>query len=219
MPLDSFGGDPLNAAAALAAAGARWLHVVDMDLAYEGRARNLGVVSGVARMPVRVQVAGGVESRADAEALLEAGATRVVLGSAALADRALVESAIVDLGEALAIGMETEGGRVRPRGRRTGEVDLGLGETLEWVAGAGAARVVLTDVARVGAGGGPDLEAVGSVARAAGCPVIVSGGIATEAHLWGLADIEGVEGGIVGRALYEGGLDLRDLLTRDWEGP
>ncbi len=211
VPIDGFGGDPLAAAEAFVEAGARWIHVVDMDLAFAGEARNLDVVRRIAALPVLVQASGGIVTEAEAETALEAGAARVVLGSGAFADREGSEALVARFRDVLAIGVEAEGSRVRPRGRAA--VDLPLAETVAWLAGVGAARFVHTQVARVGGLEGPDLDGVAALASATGRPVIASGGIRSVDDLRALARLgPGVEGAIVGRALSEG-LDLREALT------
>jgi phosphoribosyl isomerase A len=208
-PVEAHGGDPIVAAKAFMAAGARWIHVVDMDLAFVGVARNLDVLGSIAALGVSVQAAGAIASDGEIVAALEAGAVRVVLGSAALTDMATAVSSIERFDDRLAVGIEVVGERIRARGRRT--TDLPLGETLGWAVAAGATRFVLTAVPRVSTLSGPDLEALPVVI---GCklPVIAAGGIATFDDLQALRDA-GAEGAIVGRAALEGGLDLADAIT------
>lgn len=203
-PVEAFGGDPLSAAQAAVAAGAAWLHVVDMDRAFQGEARNLETVAAIASLPVSVQAAGGVSGPDDVRALLEVGATRVVLGSAALADEAAATALLSGEGPALVIGIEVDGGRIRSRGRPS--VDLPLMETLGWVVSAGAALILVTSVDRVGGRAGPDIELVKRVSRA-GRPVLAAGGIATVEDLRDLR-ATGAAGAVVGSAWIEGSLDL-----------
>jgi phosphoribosylformimino-5-aminoimidazole carboxamide ribonucleotide (ProFAR) isomerase len=203
-PAKAFGGDPIAAAEAAVTAGARWLHVVDMDLAFRGEARNLGVMAEIASLPVAVQAAGGVRDAEEVRALLEAGATRVVLGSAALADEQGATALLSAEGPRLAIGIEVDQGRIRSRGRDP--VDLPLLETLGWVVSAGAHMLLLTSVDRVGQRGGPDLELVKRVGRA-GRPVLAAGGIASIADLLDLR-AAGAAGAVVGSAALDGSLDL-----------
>jgi len=206
-PVEEFGADPVAAARSFVDAGARWLQVVDMDLAFHEEARNLGIVGRVAALGARVQASGGVAREPDARAMLDAGAERVVLGSAALLDLDLIARLAEELGERLAAGIELEGGRVRPRGRP--DVDLTLEEALGVVATAGTARLVVTAVERVSGLGGPDLDALRGIAGAAGIPVIAAGGVSGIEDLRALEEIPAVEGAVVGRAALEGGLDLR----------
>ncbi len=208
VPVEAFGGDPVAAAAAFVEAGAGWVHVVDVDLAFTGAASNLEAVRRIATLGVRVQAGGGLASPGAVEAVIAAGAARAVLGSAALADRGAVEALIERYGAALAIGIEAEGDRLRPRGRDV--LELRVYEVLPWLADAGASRFVFTQVARVGGMAGPDIAGVAGVARATGRPVIAAGGIASLDDLRALSSVvPSPEAAIVGRALYEGRLDLR----------
>jgi phosphoribosylformimino-5-aminoimidazole carboxamide ribonucleotide (ProFAR) isomerase len=204
QPVEASGGDPIAAAEAAVAAGARWIHVVDLDLAYRGEARNLDTVRAIASLPVSVQAGGGVRRADEVRALLRAGAARVVLGSGALADEAGAAGLISAQGSALVVGIEVQAGRIRARGRTT--VDLPLMETLGWVVAAGAAMLLVTSVARVGTRAGSDLELVRRVSRA-GRPVLAAGGIASIEDLRHLREA-GAAGAVVGSAVHERALDL-----------
>jgi phosphoribosylformimino-5-aminoimidazole carboxamide ribonucleotide (ProFAR) isomerase len=207
--VDAFGGDPRAAAAAFADAGVRWVHVVDMDLAFGDGARNLDIVADIAGSGLHVQASGAAATGEEVRALLDAGASRAVLGSAALADRALVGELVEELGERLAIGVECDGERIRSRGGRA--VDLPLAETLARFAGTAAARFVVTAVARVGELTGPDLDAIRSV-LVLGRPVVAAGGIATAADVAAVRET-GAEAAILGRAALEGRVDLAELVA------
>ena len=202
--VEAFGGDPLAAAEAAVAAGARWLHVVDMDLAFRGVSKNLEVVAAIAALPVAVQAAGGVRDAEEVRALFEAGATRVVVGSAGLADERGAKALLSAEGPRLVVGIEVDGGRIRSRG--LGSVDLPLMETLGWVVSAGAALLLVTAIDRVGERAGPDLELVRRASRA-GRPVLAAGGIASIADLRDLR-AAGAAGAVVGSAALDGSLDL-----------
>jgi phosphoribosylformimino-5-aminoimidazole carboxamide ribonucleotide (ProFAR) isomerase len=206
--LDAFGGDPVSAAEACIRAGARWLHVVDMDLAFAGAATNLRPLMAIRRAArfagVKVQAAGGVRAAEDVDLLLDAGVDRVVLGSAALVDRDLVGRLVDELGDRLALGVESDGNVIRSRGREP--VELPLEGTLEWLGEIGPARLVVTGVARVGAAAGPDLDVL-AAAVAVGSPVLAAGGIASPEHLAAVR-AAGCEGALVGRAALEQTLDL-----------
>lgn len=208
-PVEAFGHDPLVAASTYLAAGATWVHVVDMDRAFTGVARNLDVVASVADLGLRVQAAGGVTSVMDVDGALSAGAERVVLGSGALLDLEATTGLIEGLGDRLVIGIEVDGGRIRARGRR--ETDLPLEETLGALTTAGTVRFLVTSIPRVGSLGGPDLDPVRQ-AIGTGRPVVAAGGIATTEHLAELRDL-GAEGAVVGRAALEGGLDLASAIA------
>ncbi len=209
-PAEPFGGDPVAAAEAAVAAGARWIHVVDMDLAFRGEAANLEIVSAIASLPVSVQAAGGVRDADRAQAFFGAGATRVVLGSAALGDESRATALLSAEGARLVIGIEADEGRIRSRGRDP--VDLPLAETLGWLVAAGATSLLVTSVARVGGRGGPDVELVKRVVRA-GRPVLAAGGIASIEDLRALR-AAGAAGGVVGSAALDGSLDLSAAITQ-----
>ena len=210
VPVEAFGGDPLTAAEAFVASGARRLHVVDVDLATSGRPSNVEILRRVAALGVPVQASGGVRSKAQVDALLEAGADRVVLGSAALSFRDAVEALVRDRGERLCIGIEADGPTIRPRGRGG---ELPLWETLQWLGGVSVARFVFTEVGRVSSLGGPDLDGIWALATHTERPVLASGGVRSVDDVGAIAALgAGVEGVIVGRALHEG-LDLAAALA------
>jgi phosphoribosylformimino-5-aminoimidazole carboxamide ribonucleotide (ProFAR) isomerase len=202
--VQAFGGDPLAAARTFAEAGARWLHVVDVDLAVDGRLRNVDVLSGIAALGPRVQASGAVRDEAGFRALLDAGAARVVLGSAALSEPEWVAHLLARHRERLVVGIEVDGGRIRSRGHDP--VDLDLMETLGWLAAAGASLLLVTAVDRVSGLGGPDVALVRRVARA-GRPVLAAGGVSRIEDLRALR-AAGAAGAVVGRAALEGRIDL-----------
>ena len=203
--VQAFGADPVAAAEAFIQAGARRLHVVDVDLAFTGVAANLAVVRRLSSLGVPVQASGGMATADELRRALDAGADRAVLSSAAFGDRDAVSGIVAEFEKRGVVGIETEGGRIRPRGRRA-DLDLELGDTLAWLAGLGAARFLYTNTQRVGDPGGPAIEELRQVVRAVGTRVIASGGVTSEEQLRALAEL-GIEGAIVGRALYEGDMD------------
>lgn len=206
---EAFGGDPMAAANAFIEAGAGRLHVVDVDLATSGSAANLDVLRSIAALGVSVQASGGVTSGAVVEELLSAGADRVVLGSAALADRGAAEGLIAAHGERLCVGIEADGPAIRPRG---GGRELALWDTLVWLAGLDVRRYLFTEVTRVGELAGPDLDGIWALATHAERPVLAAGGIRSVDDLRAVAGLGGtVEGAVVGRAFSEG-LDLHEAL-------
>jgi phosphoribosylformimino-5-aminoimidazole carboxamide ribonucleotide (ProFAR) isomerase len=211
VPVNAFGSDPMGAAAAFVEAGARWIHVVDTDLAFTGRPAGLDTIRRIAGMPVRVQASGGLGTENEIAAVLEAGAARAVLGSAALGDLDNAARLLARHGERLAVGLEVDGDVIRPRGR--GDGAWPLAEVLPRLAASEATRFVVTAVTRVGERSGPDLRPIRVVAKATGRPVIAAGGIATLDDLRAVAlAAASVEGAIVGSALYEGGLDLAEAI-------
>jgi phosphoribosylformimino-5-aminoimidazole carboxamide ribotide isomerase len=204
-----FNDDPPTQARAFAAAGFAWLHVVDLDGAFAGRSVNGEAVRAIRdAVDLKIQLGGGIRDRAAIDAWLDLGIDRVVLGTAALRDPALVRRAAAAYPGRIVVGIDSRDGRVAVEGwAETSTVGaVGLARCF---ADAGVAALVYTDIARDGALSGINAAAVAGFAREAGLPVIASGGIA------GLADIEalasraadGIAGAICGRALYDGRLD------------
>jgi phosphoribosylformimino-5-aminoimidazole carboxamide ribonucleotide (ProFAR) isomerase len=204
--LEAYAGDAVAAAVAMRAAGAGWLHIVDLDLAFTGRASGLEIVRTIAALEgVRVQASGGVRSVDHVDALRSAGASRIVVSSGALADERLVTGllAAASPGE-LVIGIEVAQGRIRSRG--ADPVDLDLSATLRWLRESGADSFLVTAVARVGSGAGPDLEPIRRVV-ATGARTLAAGGIASLDDLHAVREA-GAAGAVIGRAAVEGTIDL-----------
>ena len=209
-PVEAFGGDPMAAANAFVEAGARHLHVVDVDLASSGRVDNADAIAALSSVGVPVQASGGVRNAEQADALLAAGAARVVLGSAGLADREGARALMERLGDALVVGIEGDGPAIRPRG--TGD-QLPMWDTVVWLATVPVRRFLFTEVGRVGGMDGPDLDGMWAFAGHAAAPVLVAGGIRGVEDLRSIEALGGpIEGAIVGRALYEG-TDLREVIS------
>jgi phosphoribosylformimino-5-aminoimidazole carboxamide ribonucleotide (ProFAR) isomerase len=207
VPIAAFGGDPTEAARAFAAAGATRIHVVDMDLAATGSPANLDVIRVAAGLGLLVQASGGVVTGAHVDAMISAGAERVVLGSAALAGREAIADILAGHADRLVVGIEADGPTIVPRGAAGRE--LPLWDTLVWLAELPVERFLYTEVGRAGALEGPDLDGIWALATHTGRPVIASGGIRGVEDLRAIAALgPSVEGAVVGRALYEGGLDL-----------
>ena len=208
--------DPVAQAEQFTSAGARWIHVVDLDRAF-GTGDNLAVIQAIAsRMGtrVRIQVGGGLRSLAALEAVLGLGVARAVLGTAAVTDPVLVPAALrLAGGDRLAIGLDAKGGKVAIRGW-VETTDLLVEDVCRRVLAEGARTVVYTDVARDGMMTGPDIE--GAVRLTAlGAQVIASGGVSTLDDLRAIRSA-GLAGAIVGRAIYEGkfGVDQALEATR-----
>lgn len=210
-PAGAFGGEPVAAADAYAEMGARWVHLVDLDLAFAGAPGTLGILSEIrARHPdIRIQASGGIRSETEADRYRAAGAARIVLGSAALADTRAVAAMLGRGTGDLVVGIEVEGGSIRARGAEA--VELPLAETLGWLTAAGAPAYLVTAVDRVSALTGPDVVVVRRVARA-GRPVIAAGGIASIEDLRAVREA-GAVGAVVGRAALEGTLDLAGAIA------
>jgi phosphoribosylformimino-5-aminoimidazole carboxamide ribonucleotide (ProFAR) isomerase len=211
VPVDAFGGDAVLAARAFVDDGARWLHVVDMDLAFGGAVRNAAVVTAIAEAcpGAQIQASGQIRSFEEASAYLAAGAARVVVGSAALVDEDAATRLVGRLGPAAIVGIEVDGGRIRSRG--ADPVDLDLMATVGWLAALAVPGFLVTAVARVGGLAGPDTATVRRVARS-GRPTLAAGGIRSVQDLAAVREA-GALGAVVGRATLEGALDLSDALA------
>lgn len=198
----TYGDDPVAVAESFAAAGATWIHVVDLDAARSGSPVNRSVVAAIARAVsgrARVQTGGGVRSIDDAEVLAGAGVARVVMGSAAVREPSLVDAvaALVPV----AVGLDHRDGELSVHGwtHRSGVL---LDEALSWF--PSAAAFVITDIGRDGMMLGPDLAGLTRAAAATTIPVIASGGVSSLADVEMLAGVVGIAGIITGKALYEG---------------
>ncbi|MDP9302513.1 MAG: HisA/HisF-related TIM barrel protein [Actinomycetota bacterium] len=212
-PAEAFDGDPVAAARAAVAAGARALHLVDLDLAYGGiQGLDVAAVRAVAPEAI-LQVSGGIGDAVTGRAYLDAGADRFVLGSSTLADDTGTLRALRDAGPDVVVGIEVEDGRIRARGAgRADETEgLDLMSTLGWLHAARAPAFLVTSIDRVGGLGGPDVDLVRRVARA-GRPTYAAGGVRSLEDL-GALRAAGAAGAVVGRATLEGRIDLGEALA------
>jgi phosphoribosylformimino-5-aminoimidazole carboxamide ribotide isomerase len=209
-----FNDDPAAQARAFADLGFRWLHVVDLDGAFAGKSVNAGAVRAIRRaVDVKIQLGGGIRDRAAIEYWLGLGIERVVLGTAALREPALVRSAAADHPGRIIVGIDARGGRVAVEGwAETSDTEATA--LARQFADAGVAAIVYTDIARDGALTGIDAAATAAFAREAGLPVIASGGIASLADIEALTAYakDGIAGAICGRALYDGRVDAKAAL-------
>lgn len=206
----TYGDDPVAVALSFADAGARWIHVVDLDAARSGSPLNRPVVAEIARAvsgQARVQTGGGVRTVADAQALADAGVARVVMGSAAVAQPQLVAQASGVV--AVAVGLDHRNGEIAVNGWTEGS-GVQLADALQWF--PTAAVFVITDIARDGMLTGPDIEGLAAAGRATTIPIIASGGVATLADVAALKAVPGITGVISGKALYEGCFTVEQAL-------
>jgi 1-(5-phosphoribosyl)-5-[(5-phosphoribosylamino)methylideneamino] imidazole-4-carboxamide isomerase/N-(5'phosphoribosyl)anthranilate isomerase len=205
-------GDPVQAALAWQQAGAEWIHLVDLDAAF-GRGSNRDLLAEVVgKVDVAVEMSGGMRDDASLRAALETGCRRVNIGTAALEDPDWCARAIAEHGDRIAVGLDVRGTTLAARGwtREGGE----LFEVLERLDRDGCARYVVTDVTKDGTMRGPNLGLLRRVCAATDKPVVASGGISDLDDiraLTGLVDL-GVEGAIVGKALYAGSFTLEEAL-------
>lgn len=203
-----FNPDPAAQAREWERAGFRWLHVVDLNGAFEGRGANAEAVEAILKATaLPVQLGGGIRSRAAIDAWLERGVARVILGTTALRDPDLVKRAAHDLPGRIVVGIDAKNGRVAVEGWAQ-ESDMPAVDLARRFEDAGVAAIIFTDVSRDGTGQGLNLPATLSLAEGVSIPVIASGGLA------GLDDLRRakaagpkIAGVICGRALYDGRLD------------
>lgn len=207
-------GDPVDAAFDWASQGAEWIHLVDLDAAF-GRGENRSLLGRVIKeIPgVKIELSGGIRDDASLQSALDSGATRVNLGTAALEDPTWAASAIERFGDQIAVGLDVRGETLAARGwtKEGGN----LWEVLARLEDAGCARYVVTDVTRDGMLNGPNLELLVSITERTGKPVVASGGIASLDDLVALRTLvpQGVEGAIVGKALYAGKFTLEEAIA------
>jgi phosphoribosylformimino-5-aminoimidazole carboxamide ribotide isomerase len=205
-----YDADPVERAREWERRGARGLHVVDLDGAREGRPVQLELVGKIASsVGAAVQVGGGVRTRRDLQAMREAGASRVVIGTAAVGDRGLREWAVEELGADLVVALDARDGIVATHGWGSTS-GVGVLDLAEELADDGVGTVLYTDVSRDGMGVGAALEETAAVARI--IPTIASGGVRDARDVVALSKIGGVVGVVVGTALYEGRVTLEELI-------
>ena len=211
-----YGGDPLGVAAGFVRAGARWIHVVDLDAAF-GDGSNRALIREIASaVDARVQTGGGLRTEDDLADVLDAGAARAVIGTAALENPDLVRRAVARWGaDRVAVGLDARGRVPATRGW-TEASGADLFDIARTLADAGVRTFIHTDIERDGMMMGPALELSAALAAHAGADVIVSGGMRGADDVRAVADAaragSGIAGAIMGRALYEGAVELEDAL-------
>jgi phosphoribosylformimino-5-aminoimidazole carboxamide ribotide isomerase len=209
-----FNDDPAAQARQFAEMGFAWLHVVDLDGAFAGRSVNGEAVRAICQaVDLRIQLGGGIRDRAAIDRWLDLGIDRIVLGTAALRDPALVRRAATDYPERIVVGIDARDGRVAVEGWAEAS-EITAVELARRFADAGVAAIVYTDIARDGALTGADAAGTAGFARQVGVPVIASGGIAMLADIAALAAHaeDGIAGAICGRALYDGRIEPKAAL-------
>ncbi len=206
-------GDPIEAALGWQRAGASWIHLVDLDAAF-GRGSNADLLADVVRrVDVAVEMSGGIRDDDSLSRALGTGCARVNIGTAALENPEWVRSVIGRYGDRVAVGLDVRGTRLAARGWTTEGGDLH--ETLDRLNAEGCARYVVTDVLKDGTLRGPNLPLLRDVCERTSAPVVASGGVSSLADLRALASLVplGVEGAIIGTALYEGAFTLEQALA------
>jgi phosphoribosyl isomerase A len=206
-------GDPLDAALAWQRAGAQWIHLVDLDAAF-GRGSNAALLAAlVAKLDVAVELSGGIRDDASLDAALSTGCARVNIGTAALENPAWVRDVIARYGERIAVGLDVRGTRLAARGWTSDGGELM--DVLARLEADGCSRYVVTDVTKDGMLRGPNLDLLRLVCARTERPVIASGGVSSLADIRAIAALcsLGVEGAIVGKALYAGAFTLPQALA------
>jgi phosphoribosylformimino-5-aminoimidazole carboxamide ribotide isomerase len=207
--------DPASVASGFKAAGAEWVHVVDLDGAFAGVPRNLGTVGTIAELGLKVQFGGGLRSRASVERALAMGAARVVIGTRATEGEAFIADLVAAFGDSIAVGIDALDGNVAIKGwvNRTATSALELARRMDAL---GVATLIHTDVASDGMLAGPNFAAQEAMLDAVRARVIVSGGVGRREDVIRLVEMgkarSNLDGVIVGKALYEGRVVLGDLL-------
>ncbi|MCE7007398.1 bifunctional 1-(5-phosphoribosyl)-5-((5-phosphoribosylamino)methylideneamino)imidazole-4-carboxamide isomerase/phosphoribosylanthranilate isomerase PriA [Kibdelosporangium philippinense] len=210
-------GDPLEAALAWQRDGAEWIHLVDLDAAF-GRGSNRGLVARVVgELGIQVELSGGIRDDESLKAALATGCRRVNLGTAALEDPEWCAKAIAEYGDKIAVGLDVriteEGHRLKTRGWTKDGGDLW--DVLDRLDRDGCCRYVVTDVSKDGTLKGPNLDLLGEICARTDAPIVASGGVSSVDDLRALATLEadGVEGVIIGKALYAGAFTLPEALA------
>ena len=209
-----FSDAPAEQAGAFAEQGAEWLHLVDLNGAFAGAPVNAAAVDAIlATVTIPCQLGGGIRDMATIADWLEKGLRRVILGTVAVEDPALVRQASREFPGQVAVGIDAREGRVATRGWAE-ETEVEATDLARRFEDAGVAAIIYTDINRDGAMQGPNVEATAALARAVSLPVIASGGVSRLEDLIALRDCGvALDGAISGRALYDGKLDLAEALA------
>lgn len=208
--------NPAEVAAEFKQAGSAWVHVVDLDGAFAGEPANLDKVAAIVAVGMKVQLGGGLRTRASVERALGAGVSRVVIGTRAAESEAFVAELVATFGDRIAVGIDAKNGQVAVKGwvDTTGTSALGLAQRMDKL---GVKTLIHTDVGTDGMLTGPNMAAQEAMASAVSANVIASGGVSRREDVVRLAELQkrrpNLEGVIVGKALYERRVELPDLLA------
>jgi len=207
-----FNANPAAVALRWKSQGARWLHVVDLDGAATGEMGNVMAIEEIIRTSdLLVQMGGGIRREEVAEELLRKGVNRIILGTAAIENPELVKRLCRRFGEAVIVGLDTRNGMVSSHGWQKDTV-IDVLQLGQWMVKLGVRRFIYTDIKRDGTLTKPDFETVEKLIAEMPVPIIASGGISRLEHLQRLEEL-GVEGAIIGKALYTGDIDLREAIS------
>lgn len=207
--------DPLEPARKWKAAGSEWVHVVDLDGAFTGEPANRDIIAKIADLGLNVQMGGGLRTEEDVESALNAGVSRVVIGTRAVRAPEFVAQMVDRFEDRVAVGIDARNGKVAIKGW----VDTTDADALQLardMAAAGVQTIIYTDISRDGALTGPNFEAQQRMAESVSCQIIASGGVSEPADIERFREIEkttpNLSGVIIGKALYEERIDLASIL-------
>lgn len=208
---------PLEPAKKWEKAGAEWLHIVDLDGAREGKAVNLDIIKKILQITnLKVQIGGGIRTKERARDYLEAGATRIIIGSKALTSPEWVENLVQEYGgEKIVVSLDSKGDKVAKEGWLE-DSEIGLFEVATQLADKGVETFIYTDIIRDGTLKGPNVERALQLAAETGKNILVAGGVASLEDVLQLAHYapQGIKGAVIGRALYTGNIDLAELIQK-----
>ena len=208
-----FNENPVTAALTWYSQGARWLHIVDLDGAVAGRPQNMGVVEEIIEESgLSIELGGGIRQKEVAEKLLRRGVGRIILGTAAIENRELVQKLCQQFNEAIAVSLDARDGKIAIHGWQKNTVFEVLQLSREMV-DAGARRLIYTDIKRDGTLTEPNFDMINKLLAEVNIPVIVAGGISREEHLRRLKQL-GAAGAVIGKALYTGDIDLGEAVIK-----
>lgn len=199
--------DPVTTARAFYDAGARWIHMVDLDGAKDGQRKNSAIVQAVAEVGLKIELGGGIRTMADLEAVFALGVTRAVIGSAAVSHPQFVAEAVKTYGERIAVGIDTKDGRVKTAGwvEDSGLDYLDFAKSMEAI---GVKTIIFTDIETDGTLSGPSFGRLEQLQKAVSCRIVASGGVSNNQDIRDLAAM-GLYGAIIGKAYYAGTIDLK----------
>jgi len=207
-----YDASPLEAAERWVSLGAKWMHLVDLNGARTGIQENLEIIREIIKsFKINCEVSGGVRTMETIEFLLACGAKRIIVGTRSVIDRQFVKSIVNKYGDRIAVGVDASGGRVATDGW-TKVTDIDAKTFAKDLQDLGVKKIIFTDTSRDGALKGPNFDAIEDLCRSVNIPVIASGGITSVSDIKKLKNIPGVEGCIIGKALYEGKISLEDAL-------
>ena len=210
--VEKVAADPLETALSFKESGAQWLHMVDLDGALEGRAVNAEVFTTVAeKSGLKVELGGGIRTLEQAAFYLDRGLSRVIFGSAALSNEAMVAEAVKEYGDKIAVGIDARNGKVSVAGW-VADSEMDFVEMAKRMEGIGVRTLIFTDISKDGTLSGPNLEQLGQISEAVSCQIIASGGIKEMKDIRALADM-GLYGAICGKSIYKGTLDLEEAIS------